>query len=410
MSSSLFELTKQAVFKLERWFLRNGWAGYDPYDLKGCAFYHRLHQLPSPFNKLMQIVVNHEEFVRPKFWRKVLCIPKKINANTVALLARAYLQRHAVETQVNYLIKTQQCLDWLANNNALSSQKKKLGWGYPFTWYSGSDGLTILPPNTALSVVTTEGGHAFLDLFDICKDKQALENAKRCSRFLLEDLPREKVDSDRVCFGYTSQGHFVVNANLNIAAYLSRVSSYIQDSQMLSIARKARRLAVSLQNKDGSWYYWVHPEEHTFGIDSYHTGMILQWLWVCQQYDPEPDDNATLTRGLNFYSKEFFSSNGRPYLTVKNDYPIDIHCPAQALVTLGLLASDYPDICFPLMEKVIQWTIDHMSNRDGSFMHQIYPDRRVRIPYTRWGQAWMMWGLSVALSVLNKLKSPVTQV
>jgi hypothetical protein len=401
MSSALIERTQQTVLRLERWFTGNGWAGYDPYDFKRYALYHKLRRLPK-IGRWTQRLIDHEERARPGFWRRVLRIPKQINANTVALLARAYLRRHAAEPQGDYLTWVEQCLEWLVTNNVLGEQPKKLGWGYPFTWYAGSDNATVLPANTALSVVTTEGGHAFLDFYDRCADKQALENARRCGRFILEDLPRERWDAEGLCFGYSSLGLFVVNANLNVAAYLTRLSNYIQDPQMLALARQARQLAVSLQNDDGSWYYWVYPERNNFGIDSYHTGMVLQWLWLCQQYDPKPNDRETLTRGLTYYAKAFFADDGTPYLTPQHGYPIDIHCSAQALVTLGLLLSDYPEYCRSLLGQVLSWTLDHMTNPDGSFIYRVYADRVVRIPYTRWGQAWMMWGLSAAMRAMSE--------
>jgi hypothetical protein len=76
-------------------------------------------------------------------------------------------------------------------------------------------------------------------------------------------------------------------------------------------------------------------------------------------------------------------------------YPVDIHAPSQLVITLQKLGKmDEHKI---LMDKVINWTIDHMQSEKGYFYYQINKYITSRIPYMRWSQAWMMLSFSIYL-------------
>ena len=48
-----------------------------------------------------------------------------------------------------------------------------------------------------------------------------------------------------------------------------------------------------------------------------------------------------------------------------------------------------------LIEKVLEWTIDNMQDKKkGYFYFQLNRKIKSKIPYIRWGQAWMMYGMS----------------
>ena len=73
-------------------------------------------------------------------------------------------------------------------------------------------------------------------------------------------------------------------------------------------------------------------------------------------------------------------------------YPIDIHCPAQLLVTMSRLKkiNDYSE----LAEKVTIWTIENMQNKKGYFYYQLKKGISSKIPYMRWSNAYMFYAIS----------------
>jgi len=52
--------------------------------------------------------------------------------------------------------------------------------------------------------------------------------------------------------------------------------------------------------------------------------------------------------------------------------------------------------------KIGRWAITHMQDREGFFYYQKTRFFTNRIPYIRWGQAWMMYGFSRLLKNNNE--------
>jgi hypothetical protein len=73
-------------------------------------------------------------------------------------------------------------------------------------------------------------------------------------------------------------------------------------------------------------------------------------------------------------------------------YPIDIHCPGQLFVTLSRLDkyNEYKD----LADKVMQWTISNMQDKQGYFYYQLKKGISSKISYMRWSNAFMFNAMS----------------
>jgi hypothetical protein len=404
----------QAWQRLNTWIVNRQWTGYDPYDLKAQEKYRFLTSKFRPrflrhiVNRILSRIERNDPVVLRRIWQ----ISPQINANTMAVSARAYL---AIAQTRYWNIDIQKnldyCLNWLQENSARPIESGKLGWGYHFTWYAGHGEKTVLPPNTPLSVVTTEVGHAFLDRFLLFGDGIDLDFAAACGQLLLSELNQDIYDKNRLCFSYSVKDKFhVINANLNVAGFLTRLAQQIEDPRMLSIARKARRYSVSFQNGDGSWFYWGPPDYNSpafYNIDGYHTGMVLQWLETCQHFDYLEEDDKALEKGLNFYIHRLFEEDGSPCMSPVSRYPQDVHLVAQALVTFSNLAARW-SIAHEMLPKVLKWGLSQLQNPDGSFAYRIYSDRIDRTPYMRWGQGWMLWGLAAAICFLSSVEDKDT--
>ena len=375
---------RQSLDLLDRWIERNGWAGYDPYDIKGTKFFLFL-QRNRYTNFGSNLLLNRF----PMFSRKVFRVKKEINAKAMALFARGYLNLYKKLGNEKYLKKGLFCLNWLMKNP--SKGYSGFCWGYPFDWQS----RVFIPKGTPSSVVTSTAAHAFLDAYEILGDQKYLEIAKSCCDFILNDLNIDQVDEDKICFSYTPIDNFHVhNANLFSASTLLRTFTYIKNNKYKDMGIKAINFTVSYQNEDGSWYYWTPPDKLLYNIDNYHTGFVLECLNISRRaLKGEFEYESELRKGLEFYANNLFLDDGTPKIRHNSIYPIDIHSCAQAIITFCELA-DFEPKYLSMAEKVVRWTIENMQNENGYFYYRIYKNYVDRTPYIRWGQAWMLRGLS----------------
>ena len=81
-------------------------------------------------------------------------------------------------------------------------------------------------------------------------------------------------------------------------------------------------------------------------------------------------------------------------------YPIDIHAPAQLVVTLAKMQKLNEHR--PLVDKVLLWTIDNMQSSKGFFYYQRGKTVTTRISYIRWAQSWMFYAFSYYFVGINE--------
>ena len=84
-------------------------------------------------------------------------------------------------------------------------------------------------------------------------------------------------------------------------------------------------------------------------------------------------------------------------------YPIDIHAPAQLIITLYKLniINEQKD----LANRVLKWTINNMQSPKGYFYYQKRKGVSSKIPYMRWAQAWMFYAFSFYFLNISELDS-----
>jgi len=99
-----------------------------------------------------------------------------------------------------------------------------------------------------------------------------------------------------------------------------------------------------------------------------------------------------LAAGLTYYLANFFTPAGQPKYYDHDLYPIDIHAPAQLVITLYRLGC--LDEHRHLVERVLSWTIEYMQDPRGFFIYQKGRYLSSRIPNMRWAQAWMFFALT----------------
>jgi hypothetical protein len=377
---------------LESWIDSNGWAGFDPYDLRGTRPYQAVSRW-GPGRACLAAV----ERLTPRTARRLTGVKPMVNAKAVALLALGYLARFAAARDESHKRQALSCLQWLEAN--ASPGYAGACWGYPFDWYT----RIAIPAGTPSGVVSAIAGTAFLEAYRLFSDRRYLEVAASVADFLLEDLTLDRLDGGRACFSYTPLDRFHVhNANLLVAAHLAEVAALAGEERYGRHVDQAVEYTLRAQNSDGSWFYWGAPDRLENNIDHYHTGSLLRSLDRLARATGRKEWLGALDRGFAYYADNFFGPAGQPKLFPNRPHPVDIHGCAEATLCLCALRERY-DAAAKRLPAVVHWVVDNMQGRDGHFYYRRYRGWVVRIAYLRWAQAWMYLALATHAAALGRV-------
>ena len=380
--------------KLESWLDRNGNSGFDPYDIKSLPWVINLTRLGNKylaFEVIREIVF---EFFNtfPLSARRVFKVKPTPNAKGIALLSSAYLEWYILDNNPDYLKKSKVYLDWLENN--LSPGFPGAGWGYPFDWQSAQ----FIPRNTPNGIVTTAVGEAFWKWYKFSGDVEYLAMCDKICVFL-SALPRDTISSNQICFSYTPLFlNHVHNLNLFVAEFLIKIGNELQNQEWINLGEWAVNYTINNQMPDGSFDYNGPPEKPKNFSDNYHTGFVLRMLHSIWKLTGNNRVYQSLERCYNHYLSNFFENDEIPKLLPHRKYRIDIHSCAESILCLSELSSVFPQGLI-IAEKVVKWTIENLQDESGYFYYGYLKSRllgitfRSKIPYLRWGQAWMLRAL-----------------
>lgn len=392
---SLNNLVIDAVERLDHWIEKNCWAGYDPYDIQEHRFF--INQKPSFLEKVLRKGLRVIEPAAPLFLRKLLNIKKRINAKAMGLFGRSYLDLYKTFSKESYLIKAKTAVNWIKDN--YSRGYSGMCWGYPFDWDAG----IFIPKNTPSAVVSAIAGDAFWGFYNFFKDDQYLKFCESICEFFINDLKIYKADSNKSCFSYTPIDSFHVNnANLFVAEFLIRVGKEVNNAKYIDYGLRAVNYTLSEQNEDGSICYWGKDQQRCCHIDHYHSGFEIRSLYSIWKLTANQEIYAALKRYYKFYLNRLFTNTKIPKLTPESIYPVNIHSCAEAILCTCMLIEEFPE-GGNYLNSCLKWTIKNMQDRKGWFIYMIINIKgikwRVKIPYMRWAQAWMLRGLSQVCAV-----------
>jgi len=401
----------RSVERLDAWIQGNGWAGYDPYDVRGTRLFLRALALPKTslvarwYRKLILGPLIVGEALFPKLFRVVLDVQPSVNAKGMALFARAYLNLFTATGRDGYRQKAIACLEWLLRNPSAGYQEPC--WGYPFDWDNG----VMVPALTPASVVSAAACEAFWAAWRATGNGQYLETCCGVCRFFVDKLNVDQIDDDTVCFSYTPLDHFHVhNANLMVGELLVRVGRQVGRHDWVTMGLKAANYALREQNHDGSLFYWgrVQNNMNPDRIDHYHSGFEMRCLYGLWKSTGMPQYKTALDRYYGFYDRNLLQQDGgliAPMMYPGARFPVNIHSCAEGLMLNSTLAPDC-ERAREVMLKMAPWVISRMQADAGHF---VFMRRRYlgvewlsRIPYIRWGQAWMLLALSQVVLELRR--------
>lgn len=357
--------------------------GWDPYDGLNSWVIQQTPLGKSRFFRLGWI----QMFKRsPINLRSLFGIEKDYNPKGLGLFLTGYCNLYKVEAKQEYLDK----INILANQLLELRTKGYTGacWGYNFDWQARA---FFQPKFTPTVVATTFITEALLEAFEITKNKEYLDTAISCSKFVLTDLNKSYDENGNFTLSYSPLDNTqVYNAGLLGAKLLCLVYKYNKDTELLVNAKKIVTYVCDKQGIDGAWTYGTLPFHQW--IDNFHTGYNLECIYTYQKISRDISFAKNIEIGLDYYLDIFFTSKGISKYYNNQMFPIDIHAPAQLIVTLSKLGRLNENK--ELVNKVLKWTIDNMQSDKGYFYYQKKNHITSKIPYIRWAQSWMFYAFS----------------
>ena len=374
---------KHSFSKLIAYCEKEQFKGWDPYDGLNSWVIQKTSLGKSRFFRLAWIQLFKRN---PINLRKLVGVKKDYNPKGLGLFLIGYCNLYKVENNQKYLTK----INFLAKKLISLQTKGYSGacWGYNFDWQARA---FFQPKYTPTVVATTFIGEALLEAYEITKKQEFLNTAISCSKFVLNDLNRTYDEDQNFTLSYSPLDRTqVYNAGLLGAKLLCLIYNYTGEEDLLVNAKKIVSYVCNKQREDGAWAYGT-LSFHQW-IDNFHTGYNLECIYIYQKKSGDQSFNSNIELGLKYYLDNFFTEEGMCKYYNNKVFPIDIHAPAQLIVTLRKL--DKLKQNKDLINRVLGWTIDNMQSDEGYFYYQKKKYITSKIPYIRWAQSWMFYALS----------------
>jgi hypothetical protein len=372
-------MIEDAHSRLDEYCHEVGFKGWDLFDGLNSRLFRNSPLYASPASRLAWI----QFFKRsPVNLRRVALVPKEHNPKGLGLFASACLA----------LGKTEEARVLLNRLKEMACSGNGTAWGYNFPWQARAFYVPVGTPNMVTTVFIA---NAFLDFHDRTGDKGALGIARSSCEFILDRLTLLE-DEESLCFGYIPGEKAIVhNANMLGAALLGRLYFYDGDEKLFIKSRKAMAYSMEALTKECFWPYG-ELGHHQF-IDNFHTGFNLVALKSWMDATGDTAWEEPLRRAYERFLDAFWLENGCPKYYHNLLYPIDIHCSAQGIVTCLKLA-EYDRRSLFMARRIAEWAIENMQDEEGCFYYQRTRSYTNKIPYIRWGQAWMSYALAIFMA------------
>jgi rhamnogalacturonyl hydrolase YesR len=372
-----------------------GYKGYDPYDGLNSPVFQQIQYLSK--SRLARLAYIQFFKRSPINFRSIVGIKKDYNSKALGLFLSSYCKLYLLEPNPVHLEKIDFFSDLILHS--VSSGYSGACWGYNFDWQARAFFQPKYTPTVVASVFVAE---SLLDAYAITKEKRLLETARSTCDFILNDLNRNYDSDGNFAFSYSKLDQSIVfNASLLGSRLLARVFYYTQEAILKEEANKSVAYCCNHQKENGQWPYGIY-DFHQW-VDSFHTGYNLECLHSYSQHTNDFRYQPFLEKGFHYYINSFFTGEGIPKYYNNSTYPIDIHAPAQLVITLFKLnrIPAHRD----LLDKVLNWTIQNMQGEKGYFYYQINKYFTSKIAYMRWSQSWMFYALSTYLYYDRSLNS-----
>lgn len=361
------------------------YAGYDPFDgLNSKIFRSTFLQRFAP----IRLAWLQFQKISPINMRPVFGIPKNRNPKGIALIILGLLEDYCRTSETAFLEEARKLGVWLLENSCSLDEWGHYCWGYHFDWQARAFYVPVGTPNI---ITTCFVVRAMFALAELANEERFLKAGLDAALFIDRTLFCEE-DEGHAYYAYIpGEKTCVYNASLWGAAIVAMAGEKLEDSQMLKHATQACQSCVAEQKSNGAWPYGKRSH-HQF-IDAFHTGYNLEALWLYQQAIGSKEFDLCITKGLDFYRRNFFLQDGTPKYYDNKVYPVDMHSVSQAILTLLKVGGTEKDL--ELAEKIITWSVENMYlEKKGYFRYQLHRLYKNNICYLRWTQAWVYYSFA----------------
>ena len=394
-------LVDDSIRSLHSWVKNEGYYGWDPYDALNSEIVSRLCSNSQPLEILITQLNKYSILnIRP-----ILGIEKGLDIKGISLFAQSFAKIYSLTSDQQYKDDLSECMNFLKSK----SLKQKYGfdcWAGHYFNYRGFDGSTLAPDIP--DVITTSNViKAIADSYSIFKDEELKDIGKSAYDFLIKYLLR-KTDNGLYYLKYDtlSENKIVINASAEGLSAICRLIPLFNDAEMKKIACQLSEFLVCTQDSDGCWIYSKYKSGKIRRQTDFHQGFIIDSLVEYLPFvEPKKQDQLmeAINKGVNFYRKKQFLDNGRCYYRYPKLYPVDIHNQAQGIITFSKL-SVFDAEFLEFAKKTLEWTIFNMQDNSGYFFYQKNRILTNKIPYMRWGAAWMMLSMATYLEKVGVAK------
>lgn len=395
-----FDLLFNSLLSVEKWVSKENYIGWDPYDGINNSMFPTIN-LFYPYPQIALIQFNKYS---PFNFRKLLSIKKELDPKGIALFVQAYtiifqnsnkeIYKHKAMNLFNELMKCSLFSTW--GNHCWSSHR------YPFIGVD-KDKLSphfpdIIGTANALKAI------ALLYLLDNRKDlKDIIKSIHSFFKSMYE------CTSDLSYFLYTpfSKGKIVPNASAEALEALILSIDVHRDPEILKICENTLKSLQTMQRENGSWFYSIYPSGKRYQQLDFHQGYLIDGLISSTSLYfsiNNQDLKYSIIKATEFY-KGMFASDGRSFYRYPKFLPTDIHNQAQGIITFCKLYNIYKDEYYlDFAMKIAKWTVVNMQDSKGYYYHQKGHIVTNKIPYMRWGQAWMLLALAILIDSILKYR------
>jgi hypothetical protein len=272
-------------------------------------------------------------------------------------------------------------------------------WGYPFNWetrtgtyHEGTPMITSVPYMY----------EAFRQVHQLDGNSHWLEVMQSIARHALEDYQDYEISPGASSCSYApgkENTKGVINASAYRAFVLTRAAIDFSNEEYGKVAERNLNFVLESQNANGSWYYSTDNVRDF--VDHFHTCFVLKALTKIQQLTGSAQCRSAIERGVDYYVKNLFDSDGlpkpfskAPRLTV---YRRELYDYAEC-INVGVLLSGR----FPELDRIVSLVIADVLRRwqktDGSFRARELLIGWDNVPMHRWAQAQMFRSLCFFLA------------
>jgi hypothetical protein len=356
------------------------YAGYDPFDGLNSELFKKLGLGSLPFAKIAWLQLHKRSLAN---LRPLVGVARRRNPKGIALIILGLLEYEKLVGNGSQIEEAIRLAEWLLEERCDRSRWKHSAWGYHFDWAARA---FFVPKGTPNAITTCYIARALAALGDETGNQRFVDAATDAGLFL-NSLHR----NDGGYYAYIpGESAFVHNANLWAAAVVGETAKRIGNSALMQRALSATRSSVAAQRGDGAWRYGTR-DHHSF-VDGFHTGYNLEALAALQQAADTSEFSDAISRGMDYYRKNFFLPDGTVKYYDNSIWPLDTHSVAQAILTLLKVGGADED--HRLATRVFERALETLYMPDERrFMYQKNRLTANRINYLRWTQAWAFYAI-----------------